>query len=114
MFELLLAIVIATLVYLAVRSPALWKRPPGVVFDVEPAELGSGTVTREFVLEKDEWIGQVLFDGVKWNAVLEHPQNGVPGNGSDVIIVRIAYRRVGDFTRPIAEVKWSSPMPPDR
>jgi len=114
MSELLLITVMAILVYLAVRGLAFLRRPPGVVFDAEPTELGSGTITREFVYEEDEWIGQVLFDGVKWNAVLEYPQNGVPGIGSDVTVVRIAQRIVGDFSRPVAEVKWSSPMPPDR
>ena len=112
--ELLSIIVLAVLIYVAVRRLAARRLPGGVVFDAEPAELGPGTVTREFVFGDDEWIGQVLFDGVKWNAVLEYPQNGISGIGSDVTVVRIINRIEGSFSRPMAEVNWSSRMPPEQ
>ena len=110
--ELLSIIVVVALIYLAIRRLA-YRKMPGVAFDADPAELGTGKVTREFVnKQNDEWIGQILFDGVKWSAVLEGPQNGVPSVGSKITVVRILNRSEGYFYVPMAEVRWSSAMPP--
>lgn len=109
--EILSIVVVVVLIYVAVRRPA-FRELPGVAFDVEPAELGTGTVTREFVnKQSDEWIGQVLYDGVKWSAVLESPRNGIPSVGSRISVVRILNRPDGNFYVPTAEVRWSSALP---
>ena len=110
----LLIIFLVVLIYVAVRRLSAPRYRGGVVFHGEPAELGPGTVTSEFVLGDDEWIGQVLFDGVKWSAVLQFPQNGIPGIGSNVTVVGITHRNDGSFSRPMAEVIWLSPIPPEQ
>jgi len=115
MYEVLLIIALVLLTYLAVRRLAIQKLPAGAEFDAEPAELGPGTVTKKFITgDNDEWIGQVLYDGVKWSAVLEYPQNGIPGVGSQITVVRIINRDEGNSSRPTAEIRWSSAMPPER